>query len=50
MCPAEDSNVFTNVIYNLDIKELEKNGKCPREVYLKKYIKIIFIKCLINSL
>lgn len=50
VCPAEDSKALADVINNINTKELEEIGKHSREVYLKKYSKTIFIKCLIDAL
>lgn len=48
--PSEDSKALTNLIKNLDLKELQKIGEHSKDVYFKKYSKSIFMKRLISTL
>lgn len=49
-CPSNDEQAFVNIIKGLDIKDLQSIGKHAKEVYFKKYKKMIYINKLIKSL
>lgn len=49
-CNSGDSKSLANIIKNLDVAELRKNGNHSKEVYLSKYKKSYFIDKLISEL